>query len=215
MVLTETGRFVLLWLVLLFYTGTFNWDTHIPSACLSSLCLGALFGQTVTCGDWQDSVLASRAVGTEDGDSEGLCLHGSTAHTLLLHSGLVQGVHGLAAAFALMDGQMDSTTGREKGWDGEGQCYDFTELCRLIHLLIICTNMCVRDCVFTWSLKWAFSLQEMRLCKVPEGTTCVHVCAVSHLTVVQFYLLLWLAVVHFDEVKSSHCPPTLRLRTFE
>ena len=43
---------------------------------------------------------------------------------------------------------------------------------------------------------------------------CVCVCVVSYLTVLQFYLLLWLAVIHSDVVQCSRCPPTLWLGTF-
>lgn len=42
----------------------------------------------------------------------------------------------------------------------------------------------------------------------------MYVCVVSYLTVVQFYLLLWLAVIHFDVVRYSQCLPTLWLSTF-
>lgn len=42
---------------------------------------------------------------------------------------------------------------------------------------------------------------------------CVHESIVSYLTVVQFYLVIWLAVVHFDVVKRSHRPSALWLRT--
>lgn len=100
--------------------GTFNLDTHIMSECMNSLflSLGALFGQTVACSDRQDSLVATSAVGTQDGNTERLRLHGSTTHTLLLHSSPLQGVHGLTATFALTDrqtdGRMDSTTGRDR-----------------------------------------------------------------------------------------------------
>lgn len=69
--------------------------------------LSALSGQTVTRCDRQDCVEASGAVSAQDGNTERFCLHGRTTHTLLLHSGLLQGVHGLTATFALRDRQTD------------------------------------------------------------------------------------------------------------
>lgn len=71
-----------------------------PSRSLSS---GAVFGHTVTCGDRQDSVVATSAIGAQDGDAERLRLHSGAAHTLLLHGGSLQGVYGLTATFTLTD----------------------------------------------------------------------------------------------------------------
>lgn len=108
----------------IFETGTFYLDKHIlssfitpPSLFPSSL--GAVSGQTVACSDRQDSVVTTSAICAHNRNAERLGLHSSTAHTVLLHSGPLQGIHGLTAAFALTDrqtdGHMDSTTGREKG----------------------------------------------------------------------------------------------------
>lgn len=72
-----------------------------------SLALIALSRQTVTCGDRQDCVVVTGAIGAQDGNAERFGLHGRAAHTLLLHSSLLQGVDGLAATFALTDRQTD------------------------------------------------------------------------------------------------------------
>lgn len=141
--LIETGRFVLLLTVLLFYMDTFCLDIHIPSTFINySLSLsqslthflGAVFGQTVTCSNRQDSMVCPGAVGTQDGNIERLRLHSSTAHALLLHSGPLQRVHGLTLTFALTDRPTDGQHPRERqrGWDGEGPYCDFIQLCRLI-----------------------------------------------------------------------------------
>lgn len=37
----------------------------------------------------------------------------------------------------------------------------------------------------------------------------------AYFTITQLYLFLRLAVVHFDVVKCSHCPSTLRLWTYK
>lgn len=102
--------------------GKFYLDTHtayefIISLSLSlRLSLSAVLGHAVACRDRQNSLLASSAVGTQDGNAERLRLHGSTAHALLLHSTRLQGEHGLTATFALMDrwtdGWIDS-----RGWE--------------------------------------------------------------------------------------------------
>lgn len=72
------------------------------------LSLSALSGETVTCSDGQDCVMAAGAVCAQDGNAERFCLHCRTTHTLLLHSSLLQGVDGLTATFALRDRQTDS-----------------------------------------------------------------------------------------------------------
>lgn len=44
---------------------------------------------------------------------------------------------------------------RQRGWDGEGQCYDFIELCRLIlegEPINLLLKMCVHDCGVVLSL---------------------------------------------------------------
>ena len=69
--------------------------------------LRALSRQTVTCCDRQERVLATGAVRAHHGDAERFGPHGRAAHTLLLHSSLLQGVDGLTATFALADRQTD------------------------------------------------------------------------------------------------------------
>lgn len=104
----ERDRFVLLlFVVLLANMVIFYLDTHRHSAFVNSLslCLGAAFGQTVTCSDRQDSLVATSAISTKDRNAKRLCLHSRTTHTLLLHSGPLQGVYGLTATFALTDRQ--------------------------------------------------------------------------------------------------------------
>lgn len=92
-----------------------------------SFSLHALSGQTVTLSDRQDRVVCTCAVGAQDGNAEGFCLHGRAAHTLLLHSSLFQGVDGLTATFALTDRQTDRQT---RCYDADG-CCDSAE--RLVH----------------------------------------------------------------------------------
>lgn len=72
------------------------------------LSLSALSSQAVTGSDRQDCVVAAGAVSAQDGNAERFCLHCRTAHTLLLHSSLLQGVHGLTVTFALRERQTDS-----------------------------------------------------------------------------------------------------------
>lgn len=82
--------------------GTFYLDTDKASTPKkNTLSLVAVFGQTVTRSDRLDCVVASGAVGTQNRNAERLCLHSSTAHTLLFHSIPLQGVHGFTATFAL------------------------------------------------------------------------------------------------------------------
>ena len=134
--LIETNRFVLLLIVLLLvkmwvivatyivlYIDIFDLDTHIPSTIINSLslslarslALGAVFGQTVARSDRQDGVVATSAVGTQDRDAQRLRLHSRTAHTLLLHSRPLQGVHGLTATFALTDRRTDGQAPQGRG----------------------------------------------------------------------------------------------------
>lgn len=47
--------------------------------------------------------MAAGAIGTQDGHAERLRLHRSTTHTLLLHSGSLQRVHGLTVTLALKE----------------------------------------------------------------------------------------------------------------
>lgn len=69
------------------------------------LSLSALLSQAVTCSDRQDCVVAPGAVSAQDGNADRFCLHCRTAHTLLLQSSLLQGVHGLTVTFALRERQ--------------------------------------------------------------------------------------------------------------
>lgn len=87
--------------------------THISLHACLYLGLGAVFGQTVTRGDGQHSLVAAGAISTQDGNAERLCLRGGATHALLLHRCPLQGVNGLTATFALPD--------RHKGQDSEGQ----------------------------------------------------------------------------------------------
>lgn len=101
------------------YIDIFDLDTHIPSTIINSLslslALGAVFGQTVARSDRQDGVVATSAVGTQDRDAQRLRLHSRTAHTLLLHSRPLQGVHGLTATFALTDRRTDGQAPQGRG----------------------------------------------------------------------------------------------------
>lgn len=84
----------------------FPLDIHIYSLSFSLHCLdSALSRQTVTCSDRQKCVVASGAVRAQNGNAERFGLHSRAAHTLLLHSSLLQGVDGLTATFALKDRQ--------------------------------------------------------------------------------------------------------------
>lgn len=54
--------------------------------------------------------MAPGAVRAQDGNAERFCGHGRAAHTLLLHSSLLQGVDGLTATLALRVRQTDRQT---------------------------------------------------------------------------------------------------------
>ena len=151
--LIETNRFVLLLIVLLLvkmwvivatyivlYIDIFDLDTHIPSTIINSLSLSLARSR---CSVWTDSRTQWQTGWcggyecrwhTGPGRSAAPSPQQNSTHTPAPQPPSPGSTW--TYCDICPDRQTDrwtSATGeREKGWDGEGQCYDFIELCRLI-----------------------------------------------------------------------------------